>query len=313
MTAVAITLAIAVPAVAFALWPLLWRREGGPSFLPLPPDAREQLGERKRAALRALRELDFEHGAGHLSDADHAELRARYESEAASVLTELDRLGAPEPAPAARAVEPAAGIPRSAWRHPLALGTCAVALLVFGIVIGVSLVRNTEPDQSAGIAPPGSRPLAPIGPDGAPPLPGGADASPGAAAPRTVTPEVMQGMLRAARASLFEGRYGEAIAAYQAVLKRDTQNVDALTHLGLIVAIGGHVDEALATFEKVLALDPNYAPALLYRGQVLLEGKKDAAGAIKSWEKFVAVTPPGEDRDRVARLIDDARRNAPKN
>src|SRR4029450_12863456 len=33
--------------------------------------------------------------------------------------------------------------------------------------------------------------------------------------------------------------YGEAIAAYQAVLKRDPKNVDAMTHLALIVAIGG--------------------------------------------------------------------------
>src|SRR5437762_7370960 len=34
----------------------------------------------------------------HISDADYAELRARYESEAARVLTELDRLAAPAPA-----------------------------------------------------------------------------------------------------------------------------------------------------------------------------------------------------------------------
>ena len=44
-------------------------------------------------------------------------------------------------------------------------------------------------------------------------------------------------MLQAARQSLFEGRYSEAIAAYQAVLKRDERNVDAMTHLGLIVAV----------------------------------------------------------------------------
>src|SRR5204862_4085860 len=193
----------------------------------------------------------------------------RYESEAGAVLTELDRLGAAEPAPAPRAVEPAGAVARSGWRHPLALGASAVALLVFGVVIGVSLVRNTEPDQSAAMAPPGSRPLAPIGPDGAP----GAGAPPRGGAPRTVTPEIMQGMLRAARTSLFEQRYTEAIAAYQAVLKRDKDNVDALTHLALIVAIGGHVDDALKTFDKALALDPSYAPALLYRGQVLLEGK----------------------------------------
>ena len=78
-------------------------------------------------------------------------------------------------------------------------------------------------------------------------------------------------MLQAARQSLFEGRYAEAIAAYQAVLKRDAKNVDALTHLGLIVAIGGHADTALETIDKALAIDPKYPPAYLYRGQVLFE------------------------------------------
>ena len=80
-----------------------------------------------------------------------------------------------------------------------------------------------------------------------------------------------------------------------------------MTHLGLIVAIGGHADTALETFDKVLALEPNYPPVLLYRGQVLYEVKKDTAGAIASWERFLAVAPPGEDRERVAKLIQDAR------
>jgi len=133
-----------------------------------------------------------------------------------------------------------------------------------------------------------------------------------ASAPRTVTPEVLQGMLGAARASLAEGRYSEAIAAYQAVLKRDPKNVDALTHLGLIVAIGGHADSALETFAKALEIDPRYPPALLYRGQVLFESKQDVAGAVRSWEAFVAVVPPGPERERVAKLIADARaRGAP--
>src|SRR5438093_13294905 len=147
---------------------------------------------------------------------------------------------------------------------------------------------------------PGSRPLAP--PPGA-----GADASGTPGAPRVVTPAVLQGMLQAARASLSDGRYGEAIAAYQAVLKRDPKNVDALTHLGLIVAIGGHADTALETLDRALAINPTYPPALLYRGQVLYESKKDTAEAIRSWEKFLAVAPPGEDRARVEKLIADAK------
>ena len=78
------SLVIGIPALLFALWPLLARRGSG-GFLSLPPDAREALLERKRAVLRALRELEFEHEARHIADDDYAELRARYEAEAAEI------------------------------------------------------------------------------------------------------------------------------------------------------------------------------------------------------------------------------------
>jgi tetratricopeptide (TPR) repeat protein len=286
MAVAAVVLALGAPALAFALWPLL--RSGGRSgsLLPVPPDAREQFLERKRQLLRALHEIDFEHAAGHVSDEDYADLRARYEAETAEMLTELDRLGQPEPAAPAAA--------RShAWRHSLTLGVGGLAVLGFGIAIGVGIVRHTAPDPAAGLPPPGSRPLASLD---APAEGGG-----------SLNPAMRRGMLDAARASLFEGRYGEAIAAYQAVLKREPKNVEAMTYLGLIVARGDHADAALETFERALAIDPKYPPALLYRGQVLYEAKRDAQGAIRSWEKFLAVVPAGEDHERVKRLIAEAR------
>jgi tetratricopeptide (TPR) repeat protein len=295
--------AIGVPAFAFAIWPLLRRRAGGGgTLLPLPADAREQLAEDRRAALRTLRELEFEHDAGHVSDADYADLRARYEAETAIILAELDRLGPAPASPGPAAPTPSA--PPRGFRHPAAIAVSAVGLVVFGVALGVGIVRYTEPDASAGASMPGSRPLA-----------GGGEMPSAANAPRgPVTPEILQGMLQAARASLFARRYNEAIAAYQAVLKRDPNNVDALTHMGLIAAIaaqGEHgaemVDRALDLFDRALAQDPNYPPALLYRGQVLYEVRKDVPGAIKSWEKFVAVSPPGEDRDRVVKMLADAR------
>src|SRR5438093_12656171 len=129
---------------------------------------------------------------------------------------------------------------------------------------------------------PGSRPLAP--PPGA-----GADASGTPGAPRVVTPAVLQGMLQAARASLSDGRYQEAIAAYQAVLKRDPKNVDAMTHLALIVALGGHADAALETFDKALSFDPKYGPALLYQGQLLYAVKQDYGGPVRTWERYLAL------------------------
>ena len=290
-------LVIGIPALLFALWPLFSGRGAG-TLLALAPDARESLLERKRAALRALRELTFEHEAGHIADDDYADLRARYEAEAAEILTELDHLG-PAPGPAAAARETSAVVPRG-WRHPAAVGVGALALLVFGIALGAGVVRYTTPEPDPVIPSPGSRPLAP-------PLEGGAGSPAPGGGGQALSPQMLQGMLQAARGSLFEGRYSEAIAAYQAVLKRDPKNVDAMTHLGLIVALGGHVDQALETFDRALILDPSYPPALLYKGQILLESKHDPKAAIASWEKFVAVVPPGEDRDRVAKLIQEAK------
>ncbi|OLC11894.1 MAG: hypothetical protein AUH29_18235 [Candidatus Rokubacteria bacterium 13_1_40CM_69_27] len=292
-----VALVIGVPVATFTLWPLLRRNAGPTTFLAVPPDGREQLVERKRQVLRALREITFEHEAGHVSNDDYADLRARYEAEAAQVLTELDRLGGERQPPAAapgRAEAPA----RAGWRHPLALAACAAALVAFGILLGAGIMRHSGPDPAAGVAMPGSRPLAALEAPAA---------TPGESGPRAISPEMLRGMLQAARASLLEGRYGEAIAAYQAVLKRDPKNVDALTHLGLIVAIGGHADTALETFERALAIDPAYPPALLYRGQVLYETKRDADGAIRSWEKFLKVVPAGEDHERVKRLIAETR------
>jgi len=305
MGVVVVSVVVGAPALLFALWPLLRRDAGGRTFLPLPLDRRQQLGEDKRAVFAALRELEFEHAAGHVSDADFADLRARYEGEAAVILGELDRLGTVEPEPPR--VEATA--PRgSAWRHPIALGTFAVLLVAFGVALGAGVVRYTEPDPMAGQLQTGSRPLAALSPESTPPP--SSSAPPSSSGGRVVPPEVLRGMLQAARSSLGAGRYGEAIAAYQAVLKRDPKNVDAMTHLALIVAIGGgpeHADRALETFDKALAIDPSYLPALLYRGQVLYEVKKDVGGAIRSWEKFMALAPPGEDRDRVAKMIADAR------
>jgi hypothetical protein len=231
-------LLLGLSALAFTLLPLL-RGDRAQAPLPLPPDPREPLLEDKRRLLDALRDLAFEHEAGHVSDDDYADLRTRDEGEAAAVLRELDRVIVPTAPRPESAAASSPGRPLST--HPMMAGAGALGLVVFGILLGAGVVRNTTPDPMAGQAPPGSRPLAGLR------RPASPDAGEGAgAALRAVTPEVLQGMLQAARASLFAGRYGEAIAAYQAVLKRDPKNVDGLAHLGFVAAIGGHTDAGLS-------------------------------------------------------------------
>lgn len=298
--------AIGLPALALVLWPLLRGGSGGtagPSAAP--SDRRLELAEEKASTYRALKELAFDLESGSLSDDDFQGLRDRYEGRAADLLTKLDALGG---VPAPRAAKPVTPAPRAWTRSPAAIAAGGMALLALGIAFGVGVSRYSAPDPTA--APPGmSMPGATL-PDAGPLLPGAPGT--GAAAVRPIPPEIMARMLQAARESLNAGRYQEAIAAYQAVLKRDEKNVDAMTHLALIVAMGGHADAAIETFDKALTIDPKYTPALLYKGQVLYEVKQDYAGAIKVWERFVTLMPPGEDRRSVAVLIEEARTKAPR-
>jgi cytochrome c-type biogenesis protein CcmH/NrfG len=302
--------AILLPALAVVLWPLLRGAAGGPAAPPAaPPDRRLELAEEKASTYRALNELAFDHEAGSLSDDDFHALRDRYEARAADLLTKLDALGG---VPASPAAERATPRPRPWTRSPAAIVVGGIALLGLGIALGVGVSRYSAPDEIMAGSGPGIP--GPALPDLGPLLPGSPGTGPAGTggAPRPIPPEIMARMLQAARDSLMAGRYAEAIAAYQAVLKRDSKNVDAMTHLGLIVAMGGHADAALETFDKALKIDPKYAPALMYKGQVLYEVKQDYPGAIKTWERFVAVTPPGEDRRRVAVLIEEARSKAPR-
>jgi len=293
--------AIGLPALAIVLWPLLRGGAGrAAAHSAAPADRRLELAEEKASTYRALKELAFDHEAGSLSDDDFQALRDRYEAQAAALLSKLDAVGGVQSAAPATS---RAAAHRPWTRSPAAVAVGGVALLGLGIALGVGVSRYSAPDESA--VPPGSRMSGPALPDPGPLMPG-APGTEGAGA-RPVPPEIMARMLEAARQSLMAGRYQEAIAAYQAVLARDSKNVDAMTHLGLIVAMGGHADTALEAFDKVLKIDPQYPPALLYKGQVLYEVKQDYAGAITSWERFVTLTPPGEDRQRVAVLIEEAR------
>jgi len=296
---------IGLPALGVVLWPLVRGGSGG-ALAAQAPDRRLELTEEKATVYRSLKELAFDHEAGHLSDDDYQELRDRYEARAAELISRLDALG---PAPALPLAAPAATATAAPWtRRPTTLVVGSLAVLALGIGLGVGITRYTAPAET--MVPPGSRLPVPTLPDPGPLLPGAPGT--GAAGMKQIPPEMLARMLAAARQSLFEGRYQEAIAAYQAVLKRDPKNVDAMTHLGLIVAMGGHGDAALETFDKALALDPKYGPALLYKGQVLYEVKQDVPGALKAWEGYLALNPTGDDRRRVVALIEEAKSKSPR-
>ena len=118
MSAVAIALA-AVLAVVLVLWvarPFLLGRSEEVWEEDAAARERARLLEQRDRALQALKELEFDHRTGKITDPDYARLLPQLRSEAAAALSALDEpaaeTGLPEPpvavdAPAARREEQA--------------------------------------------------------------------------------------------------------------------------------------------------------------------------------------------------------------
>ena len=316
----AITLAavaLAIPAFVFVLWPL-WARTH-PTLATSADAKRAELLAEKALALRAIRDLELDHETGHMAEDDYTELRARHEARAVVILRQLDALGPERPSRGGRRSSPAdqadataapsAPVPWS--RQPLMLAGGAAGLLVFGVVLGVLAVRFTAPAPPEPPQPPQPMVQAAPGPmaaiPGMPPAAGAGGPSAEGGAPRPIPKGVLEGMLQAARASLNAGRVQEAIAAYQAILKREPGNVEALAHFGLILAMAGHADRAIEHFDRALQIDPDYAEALSYTAQVRFELKQDYQGAIAAWERFAKVVDSAEARDEAQARIREAR------
>ena len=111
---------------AALLWSILWLYRSLVALTADPPvttatrqggAARRELERDKRNLLKAIKELEFDHSMGKLSDADYRDLVARYRQSAVAVMRRLDegavtyrtlidrevqrRLGLPAPGPAA--------------------------------------------------------------------------------------------------------------------------------------------------------------------------------------------------------------------
>jgi tetratricopeptide (TPR) repeat protein len=99
------------------------------------------------------------------------------------------------------------------------------------------------------------------------------------------------------------GQYQKAIDAYQEGLKLRPQDAAVETDLGTCYHYLGQSDRALGVLDHVLLHQPAYSQALFNKGIVLLDGKKDAKGAIAVWEELLRGNPGFPKRAEVEQRI----------
>lgn len=107
-----IGLAIVLLAAFYVAWPLL---HDAPPAQHTSDDSREGSPEHdKEQALLAIREADFDHRTGKLSDEDYAALRADLETRALSAMAAIESASALHPVAASAAHPAASGAPAAA-------------------------------------------------------------------------------------------------------------------------------------------------------------------------------------------------------
>lgn len=285
MVTIVIIVGLALLAGALAVWPFLLSRTRPPSP---PSEPVAELRQELEAQYQALAELDEDMAAGKLSVDDHSRLKDELERATAALLSRIEVLEA-VPSRAGRAPRPPAEPPR-AWllARPPALAGGAALLLLLGL--GLSLPgRLSVPSRTPPRAPSLER-LAKL------------EEELGA------HPTDLKKLLAFGHLALDEGELSKAVWAYKQALILEPNDVEAITHTGLVLFLAGHADQALSHLDRALALDQTYAHALWDKANILYHAKQDYGGAIEAWEAFLKLIPSGADADQARAMIGEAKR-----
>jgi cytochrome c-type biogenesis protein CcmH len=235
---------------------------------------------RERGRLRdELNELDFDFQSGKLSASDYAALKRDIENKGGLVMEQLTSLPAQ-----AKAEEKKAKPRQNASAHSgfkrWQMITGGLFLMLFGLTLGVMLTQSIRPRQGEGDT-----------------MTGGfmTGSSPDSGATGAALAEGKQAFERQ--------EFPKAIEAFKKVLAADPSHPEAHGYMGFILMQAGHGDGALLAFEKALSRAPNLPMALWGKGMVLYQDKKDFAGARAIFEKLLAMVPPGDERNEIAKVL----------
>ena len=99
-------------------------------------------------------------------------------------------------------------------------------------------------------------------------------------------------------------RFDQAIPWYEAAVKMDPKDANASTDLGVAYYYTNQIDRALAQLDRSLEVDPKHLKTLLNQGIILAFGKRDLAGAGRSWQRVVEIAPDSEEGRRARQGLD---------
>lgn len=231
-------------------------------------DQLARLEEERRFLLRSLDDLEREHGAGDLDEADYDTLREDYTRRAATVLRAIEGGRATPPPPPAR---------RS--RRPLVIAGAVIALAVLAGLLVAAAAGDRRPGQSAsGDVRQGTNDLLLKARD------------------QTVQGDLL-GAIKTYDQVLSTAPDNPEALAYRGWLLVQAGSQGNRPQL---------VDEGEQYVDRAIAADAAYPDAHFFKGWILLRVRQQPAAAVTQLKAFQASSPPADLASAVQELLDQA-------
>ena len=94
-------------------------------------------------------------------------------------------------------------------------------------------------------------------------------------------------------------QFMQAVEAYDKALELDGNDPNVLTDQGVMFRKLGWYDRAVQNFEKAYQINSFHTQSLYNLGIVYRYDLNDFPNAVKAWEKFLEMTPPGQAADQI--------------
>lgn len=254
--------------------------------------SRQALEERRDFALRDLVDLEDQIAADELDEQTAAQLRLRYEDEAASATAALEDLNNADDRPDGPVSK------RQRRRTGLAAAAGLAAVVAAGAAIALPRFLSDRPQggfvTGNEAVPVEGRDLSEVTNDELEQV-------------VAANPDVVPMRLRLAHRYLDGGQPRKAFEHYMAILDREP-HPEAMSHLAWIVFTDGDVDLALQLLEASRERAPDDPEALWFLANVHLYGRDDPDAALPLLEQLAVRGDLGDQREQVEQTIEDARR-----
>ena len=241
-------------------------------------DELAELEEERRFLLRSLNDLEREHEAGDVDDADYETLRDGYTVRAADVLRQIE---------AGRASLPPAR-PRRWGRIAVITAALVAGAIGLGAVLASSWGERGAGQEITGFTP-------------------GDDA-------RTVLASARQA-LRNGDFDVANSLFGRVVEVER---ERGVDNPEAIAYFGWTLALltrndpdaersAQRLDAAALALAQAIEIDPDYADPYCFLAIVEYSFRDDAAAALPNVERCEASNPPADVEELIAAFADEIR------